>query len=708
MLRFKVLDKLGEGSMGVVFEARDRQRDMTVAYKTARHGDPTSLFRLKHEFRALVDVDHPNLVAMYELLQEQERWFFTMEMVQGQELMEYLHERDDFADEEDTTDTGLAVVALHGLDDRQRASLLRQLDGAPEGEEEGEERPWRQAVSEVVDLARLRASMGQLANGLHALHRAGLVHRDLKPANVRVTAEGRVVLIDFGVVARLRGGRQVTAGGARVGSPAYMAPEQRKRQPITPAADWYAFGVMLFEALTGQLPFSGERAHVMSSKTRVDAPRPSELIRGVPADLERLCVGLLQREPERRPSASEVLACLGGVARESAVVAASGPVACIGRSSQLARIRRAYRAVARGEAHCLLLSGSAGSGKSRIVEQAVTEMLQDRLGREPPMVLRGRCDDRESVSYKAFDGIVDELTQALRQLPEGERNPVMPEHPDDISALFATFDRVPTAGTGRPVLPTPPAERMARATRALRALLGGLAVVRPLVLCIEDLQWADRDSLAFLRTFCQQPPVPGVLLLMTARSDQWNHELGETVRGLAQQAHFSHLQVGRLSEEHARELLGAMVASGAGTGTEPGDQEWHEIAGEPLFVADLAHLINRPSASESQEDITLENALRRRMASVSGEARMLLTVVAVHGQPAPLSLVRAASALPGEVASRALRSLRHVRLLRVVASEGEPWLDCYHDRIRAVALGRLSGVRIRVLRSQIAAVHRVS
>jgi serine/threonine protein kinase len=200
--RYQVKEELGRGGAGAVYRVYDRVAGHEVALKTL-HGVPADVrLLLKAEFRALSDIVHPNLVDLHELVIEEQVCFFTMELVNGRDFASY-------------------VTAL-------------PRDG----------KAWQDRFQ---DVAR------QLALALNALHEGGKLHRDVKPSNVMVTDSGRVVLLDFGLaLSSIRNTFPIPENVA--GTPLYMAPEQLAGASLSPATDWYSFGLTLHEALTGRIP----------------------------------------------------------------------------------------------------------------------------------------------------------------------------------------------------------------------------------------------------------------------------------------------------------------------------------------------------------------------------------------------------------------------------------------------------------------------
>jgi serine/threonine protein kinase len=278
--RFQLLRVLGHGGMGVVYEALDRNYGTKVALKVLPLVSPERLLRFKREFRIASGIDHPNLVRLGELVRFGDHWFFTMELVGGVDILEYVR--------------GASTAPLHS---GSRTLLSSEASSAASGLTLGPNGVAPPPLPAPCDERKLRQCLPQLASALAALHEAGCVHRDVKPSNVMVTPEGRVVLLDFGLasVAALESTLFVA------GTPLYMAPEQAANSPATPAADWYSLGVLLFELLTGTLPFRGHMYEVLTAKQAGPAPKVSTQLADLPEDLSALCDALLSQAPPQRP-----------------------------------------------------------------------------------------------------------------------------------------------------------------------------------------------------------------------------------------------------------------------------------------------------------------------------------------------------------------------------------------------------------------------
>jgi serine/threonine protein kinase len=201
--------------MGVVYQAYDRKRRHMVALKTMQGVEASELYRFKAEFRTLAGLTHPNLVTLYELVAEGGLWFFTMELLEGVSFLAHVRSAVSPAGTRDPTDLMISRAR------EQPAAATHPPPGLT-----------------PLQLGRLRATLRQLAAGVHALHQAGKLHRDIKPGNVLVTRQGHVVLLDFGLAADLdRSGEHLSLQPRLLGTLAYMAPEQAACRPVSPASD---------------------------------------------------------------------------------------------------------------------------------------------------------------------------------------------------------------------------------------------------------------------------------------------------------------------------------------------------------------------------------------------------------------------------------------------------------------------------------------
>ncbi|HTU60054.1 MAG TPA: serine/threonine-protein kinase, partial [Polyangiales bacterium] len=469
-----------------------------LALKKLLRVDSRSVQLLKHEFRSLADLHHPNLVKLYDLGRSHGAWFITMEYLRSGDLLTYLNT---------------------SLD-----SLTSQAPGVPANQN-----------STTPLLVRLCGAFAQLAHGIEALHRAGMLHRDLKPRNVMVD-EGRVVVLDFGLVREVGDtAATVTRDGTVAGTPAYMAPEQAEDAPLSAATDWYAFGVMLYEALSGALPFDGDIREIIRKKLAAELVPLDERVSYLPKELCALCMALLARDPQKRPDYATIVQTLERLAPHLAFVAPLGSMsgrapgrsqpsaAIFGRTAEHELLTQAFQRTRAGKCVAVHVRGSSGNGKSALVEHFLDSL---KLGRafehEDVLVLRARCHEREAMPFKALDGLLDTLTAFLERMDDVWVSHVLPVQVADLARAFPVIERL--AAMQKLLAQTPPRgdavlER-ASAERALRELLRRIAGRQALVLFIDDLHWGDLDSVRILRSWLEaEDPLP-FLLVLSYRSDE--------------------------------------------------------------------------------------------------------------------------------------------------------------------------------------------
>ncbi len=639
---YELVRELGRGGMGVVYEARDLRHQRNVALKQMQWADPATLYRFKREFRALAGLNHPHLVTLYELVAEEGLWFFTMELLDGVDFLSHVR--------------GCAAPGSPLRADR---------------------------------VSRLRTALADLAEGVQALHAAGRLHRDIKPGNVLVTRDGRVVLLDFGLAAEMdRSGKYQSVHPALLGTLDYMAPEQAAAQPVSPASDWYAVGVMLYEALTGRAPFANAPQGVLHAKLTQEPPSPAAETGGLPDDLAALCFEMVRRDPAARPSGEEVLRRVRASAPSPEMPAA--PSACeallIGRQPHLAALAEAFAESRSGQVVVAAIPGRSGAGKS-----ALLRCFLDRVAEAgEAVVLSGRCYEQESVPYKALDSLIDALSRYLEGLPRLEAEALLPRDILTLARSFPVLRRI-QAVAGAPRRGgevSEPQEVRRRALAALRELLARIGDRRPLILAIDDLQWGDLDSAGLLADLLAPPDPPALLLIGCYRREdaETSPSLAAFAR-LGKEVRWHEVPVEPLGLEELHDLIRSLLGSEAEGHAEAIARQ---SGGYPFFVHELVRYLQEGSAlSGSASDFTLASVLGGRVRRLSSEARRLLEVVAMAGRPVSQEVAFQAAGIAGE-GPRALAGLRSARLLRSAGSAKQSAIETYHDRVRETIVATLS------------------
>jgi len=674
--RYDIRRWIGEGGMGVVYEALDRVRDLPVALKTLARVDARSIYRLKREFRSLADVTHPNLVTLHELVSADGEWFFTMELVDGVGLLEWVRGGESAGAETITSPPASEGAPPLGDTQAVSSSGARALDRGP----------W-------LDVDRLRAALRQLALGIVALHEAGKLHRDVKPNNVMVGRDGRLVLLDFGLVrehGEVESDERRAAEDEVVGTPAYMSPEQAAGEGVGPASDWYGVGAVLYDALTGRPPFVGGLLELLLDKQERDPPPPSSLVPGVPEDLDRLCMELLRRRPEERPSGREILARLGVADPEAASAGAGLPTRAhvfVGREEPFRALADAFDATLEGRPVAIWVRGRSGLGKTALVRHFLDWVRE----RHRAVILAGRCYEHESVPYKAIDDLVDALTRYLLALPRADAAALLPRHVGALARVFPVLAQV-EAVAAAPVRAEPPDARelRARAFGALKELLARIADRRPLVVHVDDLQWGDADSAALLEELLRPPEAPTLLLIASLR-DEAGAGAALPAALPADGAEVRALTLGPLPEADAQRLALALLGREDGAAQRLAEAIAREADGSPFFVGEL---VQHAAAAGGATGVTLEELVLARVARLAPAARRLLEVIAVAGRPLGRDVAVRAAALEGADVA-ALAEVRGAHLVRARGGGATAELETHHDRVRETVVAQLAAGALR-------------
>jgi serine/threonine protein kinase/tetratricopeptide (TPR) repeat protein len=573
----------------------------------------------------------------------------------------------------------------------------------------------------AADFVRLRAGLRQLAEGVHALHRSGKLHRDIKPSNLLVRHDGRVVLLDFGLVLELgsteipaissdttpsssfgpfSGDDGATGAGRIVGTVAYMAPEQAARLPLSEASDWYAVGVVLYQSLTGRLPFEGSARQILRLKQEHPPIHPATLVPGIPDDLSALCVALLERDPKARPTGEQILTLLRPDSGKIEVVGNdSGAVEFmpfVGRDNYLEALEAAYSEMLGGKSVTVEIRGRSGVGKSSLIRRFLGRLPHD-LG---VVVLAGRCYEQESVPYKGLDSLIDALSRLLLRMPYDEVQALLPPSIAGLVRLFPVLLRVEAvalASEAAKSIPEPQ-ELRRHAFTALRETLTMLSASRPLVLVLDDLQWGDEDSAALLTELLRPPDPPQFLLLALYRSE--HDDSSGCLRALRAAGELRHpsqlwheLSIDPLSHQEARRLALRLLGQQRSDAETLADRIAIESRGLPYFVGELARQAQSVEGLKDDQagtrEVDLEDVLWHRYQRLSLECQHMLELVSLAARPIRLRDLYESSSL-GRDALPAVSTLRSARLLRRSGPSLDDEVEAFHDRIRETIVARLT------------------
>ena len=680
--RYVVRRLLGAGGQKNVYLVDDTElgRAAVVSVLQSKGWDEARLARIRREARtiALLD-DHRHIVRIFDIGDEEGLPFIVTQYVEGGSVAELL----------DSTAGPLAI---------------------PEAIRIAEE------ICEALD---------------HA-HSQGIVHRDVKPSNVLLTPSRRVRLCDFGLAAS-GDDSQLTDSGVALGTASYMSPEQAMGKDVGSASDLYSLGILLYELVTGIPPFRGDNAlAVISQHLNAVPERPSRRNPDVPDALEALLVRLLEKLPSSRPpsaravldglrrvrvgfddrSAPRVLAVAAsssgstsGTTRQRTAIDRLASGVFVGREGELATLRASLESARAGHGKLLLIAGEPGSGKSRTVEELLTHARLHDLE-----VLSGRCSQEEGAP--AFWPWVQMLRDYFGSRSDDELQRDLGANAGAVLQLDSKLkERFPDVAAAEADLQWSDAERVRfQLFDSLSGFLRGVAATSPLILVIDDLQWADEPSLRlleFLTPDLGESSILAIAMMRDVTLDR-SHPLSRAVGELSRNDCVETLTLSGLSKTD----VGSFIETTCGEGgwDALAAAVWKTTSGNPFFVTEVVRLLAAEGRLERDAtslviDIppAIKAVISRRLDQLSPACQNTLSLAAVVGREFSLEVVERLSELSSDEVFDAVEEAIVQRVLAQPSGDAERYVFT-HDLIRETLSQELSPARRLRLHGRIGAI----
>jgi len=653
--RYRLDSEIGRGAMGVVFRATDLQLQRAVAVKllAEKVSNTDMRSRFLREARAAASLNHPHIVSVHDVGEDHGFPFFVMELVDGPNL--------------------------------------------------GEATP--------NDLRRVIELACQICEALEHAHEKKVVHRDLKPANILLSGSS-AKLADLGLALPDRGSR-ISHAGMILGTAAYMAPEQALGKTVDGRADLYALGVMLYELVTGRVPFAGDPLATISQHLHAPVVPPRVLRPDLPCPVEAVILKLLAKDPAQRfataaQTAAALRHSLNATGEESAEDTAPAVVLLdalargrlVAREAELAEARELWLRAREGRGHCLLISGEPGSGKTRLAREVIVQATLDGA-----TVLSGACYEYEAATpYLPF---VEAFRRWLReQKDDSKLRELIGPGGAQIARLAPELET--RLGPFPQMHELPAHEERFRFFEAVTQMFTRLAESHSLLFYLDDLQWADSGTLWLLGHLVRNLRDERVLIVASYRDTELDrtHPLAKALVDWNRERLTTRLVLKRFGPEETRAQITALLDENIS-----GDFSaavYRETEGNPFFVEEVMKaLIEQGSVVRESgrwkrcelADLVIpqsvKEAIGNRLNRVSPQCNDVLRSAAVLGKTFTVDELMAAA--NGQNENALLDALDEAVAAQLLAADRETAFAFTHDKIREVLYEELNPVRRRLL-----------
>jgi predicted ATPase len=702
--RYRLDSEIGRGAMGIVFRATDLELLRPVAVKiladrigvgttrqdegqeqataadgrstnsesrdapeaedspgrragAARDTDSDQRSRFMREARAAAALNHPHIVAVYDVGEDRGFPFFVMELVDGPNL--------------------------------------------------GQMPP--------RDLQQLVEFACQICAALEHAHVNRIVHRDLKPANVLLSGEPPTVakLADLGLALPAHGSR-ISHAGTIVGTAAYMAPEQALGKTVDGRADLYALGVVLYELTTGRVPFLGDNPlATISQHLHAPVVPPRVLRPDLPRPLETIILRLLAKDPAQRfataaETATALREALAGPAEELegeagsavAILDALARGRLVARGAELAEARELWRRAQEGRGHYLLLSGEPGSGKTRLAREVIVQATLDGA-----VVLSGACYEYEAATpYLPF---VEAFRRWVReQKDDAKLREVIGEHASQIAKLAPEVETRLGPFPARHALPAH--EERLLFFDAVTDVLARLAQRQSLLFYLDDLHWADGGTLWLLGHLVRNLREARVLIAASYRDTELDraHPLAKALVEWNRERFTTRIVLKRFNAQETRAQIAALLDENISG--DFSEAVYRETEGNPFFVEEVMKAlveqgsVRRESGQWKRCELadlvipqSVKEAIGNRLDRVSPECNETLRAAAVLGKSFTIDELMAAA--DGQNENKLLDALDEACGAQLLAADRDEAFVFTHDKIREVLYEELNPIRRRRL-----------